>query len=90
VRPTQSEQSGQTAVPATSPTIPNDAIGRLVRAASEAQLDPWLYENAAYQRLQLVAALDNIVPRECPIVTHHRSDCEWCAGITALKVAGVR
>lgn len=35
----------------------------------------------------LYAALEAIVQKECPIVTHHRPDCEWCAGLRALAKA---
>lgn len=40
----------------------------------------------------LEKALAAIVCGECPVVTHHRPDCEWCAAIKALdayrKVVG--
>ncbi len=35
----------------------------------------------------LYHALDAIVPPMCPIVTHHKPDCVWCAGMKALAKA---
>lgn len=36
---------------------------------------------------KLLSALKGIVRTGCPIVTHHRPDCEWCAALLAIADA---
>ena len=49
----------------------NEADGNLIAAA-----------------LDMYVALSGFIRgRGCPIVTHHREDCEWCAAIRALAKA---
>lgn len=36
---------------------------------------------------KLLAALKAVVPGECPIVTHHRRDCVWCAALKVIAEA---
>lgn len=36
---------------------------------------------------ELLAALKGIVRGPCPIVTHHRPDCEWCAAMRVIAKA---
>jgi hypothetical protein len=34
---------------------------------------------------QMLALIEKITPETCPMVTHHRPDCEWCEMINLLN-----
>lgn len=75
-------------------------FGRMVKAGTE-DAPIWIAvvygdsvtpESEANVRLivtapKLLAALKSIVSGECPIVTHHRPDCRWCAALKAIAEA---
>jgi hypothetical protein len=53
------------------------------------RMEEWSTSNASLitAALELLEALKGIVRGPCPIVTHDRPDCEWCAGLRAIAKA---